>query len=72
MHDLQGNGNYLRNTIVSPQDSSYRLLIRLILFNRRKYPDACVVWIDAHADINTTETTESGNSIQILFRAKIS
>jgi arginase len=25
------------------------------------YPDACVIWIDAHADINTTETTESGN-----------
>ncbi|KAF9482821.1 arginase [Pholiota conissans] len=26
-----------------------------------KYPDACVVWVDAHADINTVETTESGN-----------
>ncbi|CAA7271595.1 unnamed protein product [Cyclocybe aegerita] len=26
-----------------------------------KYPDACVVWIDAHADINTVETTGSGN-----------
>ncbi|KAF8201773.1 arginase [Pholiota molesta] len=26
-----------------------------------KYPDACVVWVDAHADINTAETTESGN-----------
>ncbi|KDR81726.1 hypothetical protein GALMADRAFT_239889 [Galerina marginata CBS 339.88] len=26
-----------------------------------KYPDACVIWIDAHADINTAETTESGN-----------
>ncbi|KAF9566306.1 arginase [Agrocybe pediades] len=26
-----------------------------------EYPDACVVWIDAHADINTSETTESGN-----------
>jgi len=25
------------------------------------YPDACVVWVDAHADINTTETTNSGN-----------
>ncbi|KAG6331153.1 hypothetical protein ID866_7934 [Astraeus odoratus] len=25
------------------------------------YPDACVVWVDAHADINTTETTGSGN-----------
>ncbi|EIW84841.1 Ureohydrolase [Coniophora puteana RWD-64-598 SS2] len=25
------------------------------------YPDACVVWVDAHADINTSETTDSGN-----------
>ncbi|KIL69858.1 hypothetical protein M378DRAFT_709389 [Amanita muscaria Koide BX008] len=25
------------------------------------YPDACVIWIDAHADINTVESTESGN-----------
>ncbi|KAF8329973.1 arginase [Cantharellus anzutake] len=26
-----------------------------------KYPDACVIWIDAHADLNTVETTHSGN-----------
>ena len=25
------------------------------------YPDACVIWVDAHADINTSETTDSGN-----------
>ncbi|KAG9318640.1 hypothetical protein JVU11DRAFT_733 [Chiua virens] len=25
------------------------------------YPDACVIWVDAHADINTSETTGSGN-----------
>lgn len=25
------------------------------------YPDACVIWVDAHADINTPETSESGN-----------
>ncbi|KAH8117052.1 Ureohydrolase [Phellopilus nigrolimitatus] len=25
------------------------------------YPDACVIWVDAHADINTVESTESGN-----------
>jgi len=25
------------------------------------YPDACLIWIDAHADINTPLTTESGN-----------
>lgn len=26
-----------------------------------KHPDACLLWIDAHADINTPSTTESGN-----------
>lgn len=26
-----------------------------------KYPDTCVVWVDAHADINTVESTDSGN-----------
>jgi len=25
------------------------------------HPEACVVWVDAHADINTIESTESGN-----------
>ena len=25
-----------------------------------KYPDACVIWIDAHADINTPENTDTG------------
>jgi len=25
------------------------------------YPNACVIWIDAHADINTAESTLSGN-----------
>ncbi|KAL0089180.1 arginase [Phycomyces blakesleeanus] len=25
------------------------------------YPDACLVWVDAHADINTPGTTDSGN-----------
>jgi len=26
-----------------------------------QYPDACVVWVDAHADINTPQSTDSGN-----------
>jgi len=26
-----------------------------------RYPDACVIWVDAHADINTAETTDTGN-----------
>jgi len=25
------------------------------------YPDACLIWIDAHADINTIASTDSGN-----------
>ncbi|KAF9463238.1 arginase [Collybia nuda] len=25
------------------------------------HPNACVIWIDAHADINTAESTDSGN-----------
>ncbi|KAF9950077.1 Arginase, catabolizes arginine to ornithine and urea [Mortierella alpina] len=25
------------------------------------HPDACLIWIDAHADINTPESTDSGN-----------
>lgn len=28
---------------------------------QQKYPDACVIWIDAHADINTPQDSESGN-----------
>lgn len=27
----------------------------------RQYPDLCVVWVDAHADIHTPDTTTSGN-----------
>ncbi|KAI8333951.1 arginase [Chlamydoabsidia padenii] len=27
----------------------------------RANPDACLIWVDAHADINTPELTESGN-----------
>ena len=27
----------------------------------KKYPDLGVIWVDAHADINTQWTTESGN-----------
>jgi arginase len=27
----------------------------------KHYPDTCVIWVDAHADINTHETTDTGN-----------
>ncbi|KAI0064721.1 arginase [Artomyces pyxidatus] len=38
-----------------------------------KYPDACVIWVDAHADINTPETTESGNihGMPVAFLASL-
>ncbi|CAG8617948.1 6606_t:CDS:2 [Racocetra fulgida] len=46
------------------------------------YPDACLIWIDAHADINTPETTDSGNlhgcpvsfllAVDDLFQERIS
>ncbi|WWC71319.1 arginase [Kwoniella pini CBS 10737] len=28
---------------------------------KAKYPDACLIWVDAHADINTPLSTDSGN-----------
>jgi len=28
---------------------------------KAKYPEACLIWIDAHADINTPESSDSGN-----------
>lgn len=39
----------------------HSLAMGTILGTFSKYPDACVIWIDAHADINTAESTESGN-----------
>ena len=33
--------------------------------NYRQYPDACVIWVDAHADINTVESTGSGTLVCI-------
>ncbi|TFL07287.1 arginase [Pterulicium gracile] len=27
----------------------------------KHFPEACVIWVDAHADINTTDTTDTGN-----------
>lgn len=28
---------------------------------REKYPDACLIWVDAHCDLNTPSATDSGN-----------
>lgn len=53
---------------------SRNCLTPLWFYAIRKYPDACVIWIDAHADINTVESTESGTSfgwLELLFWADI-
>ncbi|KAF8562117.1 hypothetical protein P879_09568 [Paragonimus westermani] len=33
-----------------------------LLGHRRAEPDACVIWVDAHADLNTPLTSSSGNT----------
>lgn len=37
------------------------LAIGSISGHARVHPDLCVVWVDAHTDINTPQTTTSGN-----------
>ena len=32
-----------------------------VMGTKKKYPDARVIWVDAHADINTPNTTDTGN-----------
>lgn len=39
----------------------HSLAIGTIVGLMKQYPEACVLWIDAHADINTPTSTESGN-----------
>ncbi|KAK8854562.1 arginase [Kwoniella newhampshirensis] len=39
----------------------HSLAMGTIAGTKSKYPDAVVIWVDAHADINTPETTDSGN-----------
>lgn len=43
-------------------------------YKSRRYPDACVIWVDAHADINTPETTDSGAcslNLRLAFHLRI-
>ena len=51
------------------------LLLVIPTKQARNYPDACLIWIDAHADINTVESTDSGKSVnpllEILSRDRI-
>jgi len=39
----------------------HSLAIGTVSGTLKNYPDACLIWIDAHADINTIESTDSGN-----------
>ncbi|RSH85632.1 arginase [Saitozyma podzolica] len=39
----------------------HSLAMGTVLGTKSKYPDACLIWIDAHADINTPGSTDSGN-----------
>lgn len=39
----------------------HSLAIGTVSGTLKNYPDACLIWIDAHADINTVESTNSGN-----------
>ena len=54
-----GDGNDLRNPKVRLLNTYSN---RLSDLPESHYPDACVVWVDAHADINTVETTDSGKA----------
>lgn len=50
MGTISGTLEYVFTLLKRPSTHSYC----------RAYPNACVVWVDAHADINTIETTDSG------------
>ncbi|WRT68655.1 arginase [Kwoniella shivajii] len=39
----------------------HSLAMGTVAGTKAKYPDACLIWIDAHADINTPLSTDSGN-----------
>ncbi|KAI6132015.1 Ureohydrolase [Pisolithus croceorrhizus] len=54
---VAGHGYYFGNVEVGPRHSSLR---DVNVARCSSYPDACVIWVDAHADINTAETTSSG------------
>jgi arginase len=39
----------------------HSISIGSVLATAQAYPEFCVIWVDAHADINTPDTTPSGN-----------
>lgn len=44
-----------------PPPSAPSMAIGSISGHARVHPDLCVIWVDAHTDINTPLTTGSGN-----------
>lgn len=50
-HDVQGSTVFILCS----------LAIGTIIGHARHFPDLCVIWVDAHADIHTPLTTSSGN-----------
>lgn len=51
----------LRGDIPVTIGGDHSIAIGTVAGSFAKHPDACVLWIDAHADINTPSCTESGN-----------
>ncbi|KIJ44281.1 hypothetical protein M422DRAFT_75327 [Sphaerobolus stellatus SS14] len=54
-------GHVQQGTLALTLGGDHSLAMGTISGTLSKYPDAAVIWVDAHADINTSETTESGN-----------
>jgi len=54
-------GHVQRGKLALTLGGDHSLAMGTISGTFSKYPNAVVVWVDAHADINTPETTESGN-----------
>ncbi|EJD02219.1 Ureohydrolase [Fomitiporia mediterranea MF3/22] len=63
MGTISGTLKYvaLKKFCVDHANDACVILYLIFLYPNSKYPDACVIWVDAHADINTVDTTESGN-----------
>ncbi|PSR83035.1 hypothetical protein PHLCEN_2v5839 [Hermanssonia centrifuga] len=55
------SGHAKRGKLPLTLGGDHSLAMGTISGTLEQYPDACVVWVDAHADINTPETTDTGN-----------
>ncbi len=50
----------------------HSLAIGSVTGHAQQCPDLCLIWVDAHADINTPETSPSGNlhGLPVAFMLK--